>query len=78
MALSRIINIYLTLGTVAQDTWVKNSKGSDLFLCSGLAVRCNYFKAEGSFELWIIKSGKQNQGVFIKYSVLAWTTITQM
>lgn len=52
-------------------TWAKKSKGNHLPLCSGLALRCNYFKAEGSFELCIINSGKQKQGVFIKCSVLA-------
>lgn len=58
-------------GGVGQE-W-KKSKGNHLVLCSGPALRCNYFKAERSFELCVINSGKQSQGVFIKCSILAWT-----
>lgn len=43
----------------------------NVLLRSVLALRCNYFKAEGSFELCVINSDKQNQGVFIKCSTLA-------
>lgn len=53
-----------------RDTWAIKSLGNHWPLCRGLAPRCNYFKAGGSFELCIINSGKQNQGVFIKCAVL--------
>lgn len=61
------------------DMWGKKaSKGNALLFGSSLAEKCNYFKAEGSFELFIIYPGNHKQGVLIKCPFLAWAGIRQM